>query len=162
MDMQSRIIELSRKPLTPVQFMKKSSLPKWFYDLASFVRENADREYDIDWLATCLKDIASYDKETHELTFERNAKLHYFGKRFGAFQRIAGEILQQPLETFAGMQGHTIEILLEELDNAFAYKRGFYIYFEGELLPLESWLRLTDLYGGFYFGGTLCWGDSNG
>lgn len=152
--MHSRIIELSDTKIPAKERIDWNSIPEWFYgSIADYADNSRDRKGDIEWFIKALNGAASINS-LGKLVFVENAKVVYFGKRYERFLDHLKALESVTSEEFAGVAGD-IGQKMYRLNEEYNDKYSMYIYYKGDLSPLDEWIRETNLRKSFYFGGTV-------
>lgn len=154
--MHSRIIELSNEPILKQERMCETSVPEWFYhSVADYTNADTDRDYDIKWFLESVAYVVDVAEDGESFTFKPKAKQKYFERQYHAFLDKACELTGISLDAFVGETKYDIGMAMYKLEELYADKLSFYIYYKDKLKTLDAWIRETDLSGSFYFGGTL-------
>ena len=161
--MYSRIIELSDRRLSPEERMTRFDVPDWFFDsVADYVAQTeASRKDVIDWFMGSLNGAAAL-KDEDTLIFSRNAMRRYFAHRFETFTEQLHKLEGISEDDFVGLTGNA-DSLMDRLNEIYCDRYSVYVYcsssdcYISPLLPLDLWMRTTDLSRPFYFGGTVCY-----
>lgn len=158
--MHSRIFHLeSSKQLLEDYKLTESSIifeNEWFLNsIADYIDEDTNKESDIKWFIGYIESEVE-DKSLFEVTeynnivFKKGFKEAYFEKRFEEFKKKASEL------TLSNFCSNSYDIDLYRIEMLIEDKFGFYIYSEGELVTLDSFMRdLQDEDIKLYFGNTL-------
>lgn len=154
--MHSRIIELGDEPILEHERFSEYSVPEWFYhSVADYVVDSDDRSDDVEWFLDQIGSIVRVSKDGESFTFKPKAKQKYFEHKYHLFLDMARELSGISLDAFVGETEYDIGMSMYKLQEVFADKFDFYIYYKDQLKSLDEWIRETDLNGSFYFGGTL-------
>ena len=154
--MHSRIVELSNEPILVDERLSEGSIPEWFYHtVADYTNAATDRNQDIKWFLEHVGSIADVAENGLSFSFKPNAKQMHFERSYHAFLEKVCELTGISLNAFAGETKYDIGMAMYKLNDCFNDKFSFYIYFQDKLKTLDDWIRVTDLSGSFYFGGTI-------
>ena len=151
--MHSRIFQASLKPIDKIEYIEESNYwDHWFVgSVADYVTESDDRDEDIQWLKDCHSHHGlEFGKDDNGEFFIVKDKCAYFERSFDVFKETLDKIKDCTLEDFA--QGFHE---MWQLKNAYEDKFDFYIDADGELLSLDSFIRLCATEEKYYIGGTL-------
>ena len=152
--MHSRIIELSDSKIPAKERMTFSSLPEWFFgSVADYADDSRDRKGDIEWFVEALNGAANVNS-LGKLIFLEDAKTKYFGERYEGFLENLKSLECVTRDEFTGISGD-IGNKMYRLNEMFNDKFSMYVYYKGDLTPLDEWIRETNLRKGFFFGGTV-------
>ena len=151
--MHSRIFQVSMEPFDECDYIEESNYyDHWFTNsIADYVSDSFSRSEDLKWLEDC------YDTKGIEFGVDDNgeylvikSKQKYFKDNFEGFIDILNKIKERTLDDF--MYGipelYTLNALHED-------KYGFYIDANGELMTLDSFIRLCTTEEKYYIGGTI-------
>lgn len=154
--MHSRIFQLEFNPVEEFDLLSEETiydLNSWFLDIiGDYVDSDTDREEDIEWLLrylSSLSDRFKFDEEQGTITFFEGFKEDYFRDRYNKMKEAVEKIT---LKEFAGVEG---QLNLFDIMTAIEDRFGFYVYHEGVLQNMDSFVRLLEPNRPYYFGATL-------
>lgn len=158
--MHSRIIQVSKSPIEPVDYTQPVEIPDYFQaSIADYVIEVDDRQEELDYVMESFKGILVAGTEKNSFCVTDEGRKQYFQGGYQRFREICALMLTMSLDAFIGTEtgpeGKAVSQFMYELNEAYADKYGFYIYENDELQPLCEWLREADTNVVYYFGNVL-------
>lgn len=154
--MHSRIFEIGKEPIQPAERLAVDTIPEWFFEaIADYASANTNREADIKWFVGELANVIEASEDGESFSFLPDGKLSYFRRKFNTFLEQANILTGISLEAFAGETKFEIDMAMYRLNAAYDDNFELYIYIDGTLITVDSWIRSGKLNGSFYFGGTI-------
>ena len=151
--MHSRIFQVDIKPIDECDYIEESNYwDHWFLnEVADYVVDSRDRNYDIDWLKSC------YESKGIEFGADKNGKYfivknkrNYFADKFEAYTEVLDKLQHYTLDDFInGIHD------MWSLKNYYEEKFGFYVDVDGELLSFDGFIRYCTTDIKYYIGGTI-------
>lgn len=155
--MHSTVYELSTHPIPAEEQLSPGYLPDWFFDTIANYATGMSGTERADSIATLAEHFGTLcDRNGDQIRFSPLLKQHYFKERHKYFMEAAKALTQTEYNVFAGITPATaFHLALNSITESYTDKYSFYIYEEGELSPLDNWLRSADISKPFYVGGTI-------
>lgn len=151
--MHSRIFQVSLNPINPHEYIEVYDyLEHWFArEIADYI-DSSNRSDDIDWLSRDVKDRGCFvGKDEHGFYLEVYDKEKYFESAYKRFCKALQDVKDITLAEFTnGVSRHIFDLSDSHTD-----KFGFYVDADGELMPLDKFVRLCKAGLKYYIGGTL-------
>ena len=155
--MHSTVYELADHPIAAEKFISPGYLPHWvFTSVADYATEMSGAER-ADSIATLPEHFGSLcDRSGDQISFSPQLKQTYFKESHRYFKEAAKALSKTDYDVFAGITPTTaFHLALNSITESYTDKYSFYIYEDGELSPLDNWLRSADISKPFYVGGTI-------
>lgn len=155
--MHSTVYELADHPIAAEKYISPGYLPDWFFgSVADYATEMSDAER-ADSIATLAEHFGSLcDRNGDQMNFSPQLKQIYFKESHRYFKEAAKALSKTDYDVFAGITSATaFHLALNSITESYTDKYSFYIYEDGELSPLDNWLRSADISKPFYVGGTI-------
>lgn len=160
--MHSRIFQIESSPVDVEDRICEDTIPEWFTgSIADYVADiKADnREEEIEWLmSTNFGKVC--ERVGDELTFKIDVG-DFFEKDFELFKETVDGLSKVTFDQF--ISGHQTDIpvnktlyhLMFTLKEAYDDKYGFYVWNDGDLCTMQSWMRHVEPCGVYYLGGIV-------
>lgn len=155
--MHSRIFQVKTKPIDGQDYIRESDYyDHWFtHQIADYVNEDTDRDYDIKWLSECAKGYEVGEDDNGEYLIV-NSKEEYFASAYARFNHLLAQIGKPTMADFIDVNG----IDMWRVNNAYEDKFGFYIdnydcQYGSELMTLDAFIRRCDVGVKYYIGNTI-------
>ena len=149
--MHSRIFQASFDPIDKSDYIEESNYwDHWFTNsVADYVNGDCNRNEDIEWFKNCVKGFEFGTDDNGEYFIVKNRE-EYFKSAFERFKSILDKIKDCTIKDFS-------EGIFEvwQLKNEYEEKYGFYIDVDGELMSLDSFVRLCATEEKYYIGATI-------
>lgn len=155
--MHSTVYELSDHPIPASQQISPGYLPDWFFgsvcDYATKMSD-AERENSIKCLTNHFGGLCS--RNGNQISFSPQLKQQYFKESHMYFKKAAEALADTDYDIFAGItSAAAFHLALNSIAESYTDKYSFYVYQNGELSPLDNWLRSADISKPLYVGGTI-------
>ena len=150
------IFQIGREPINKNKHMTSSDIPEDFYAaIAEYIDDGCDRERNIQFFIELFGDQILLSDNGESFTFRPAVKQTYFRRKYSAFIDKAAELSGVSLDAFVGKTPYPISSAMYELNRAFSDRFGNYVYCDGDLYPLDQWVREESLKGTYFFGETI-------
>jgi len=151
--MHSRIFQIECDPVPREEWIEEELMPEWFTDSVADYVVNVgpdEREDDIDWLMrTDFGQVCKQDGD--KLTFNIDVGA-FFDESFEKFEEALAKLKEAKFNHFAS---GGLEHLMFQLNDAYNDKYSFYVWQDGELYTLQSWMRQVKPLSVYYLGGIV-------
>ena len=145
--MHSTVYELADHPIPESSYITPGYLPDWFFgSVADYATEMSGAER-ADSIATLAEHFGSLcNCNGNQLIFSPQLKQDYFKKSHQYFKKAAVALSETDYDVFAGITSATaFHLALNSITESYTDKYSFYIYEDGDLSPLDNWLRSADI-----------------
>lgn len=156
--MHSRVFEISTEPIAEEDRLTSDGLSDGFFSsVADYAVDSDNREEDIKWFFECAHDVIVPNEDKSGFRLVPGAKEAYFKNAFQQFKECLAVLSTATLGAFAGTENgplsDSMDMWMYKLKSAYSDKFSFYIYSDGEMFPMDDWMRHADLNESYFFGG---------
>ena len=157
--MHNFVYQIEHEPIPEANRTTYYHLPDWFrFAISDYAEEMTgdSRKAAIDSLVCRFGETCT--EKNNQLTFAPQVKQHYFRSNFDYFKSALSVLQEVNLDAFSGSTPTPVlHAAMRGLAESYDDDRSAYVYSDGELQTLDSWLRNTDLSADtpLYLGGVI-------
>lgn len=156
MDMHSRIIQVSKEPVTKDKYISEAFVPDWFYNTADYVIETESRIDEVERVEGYLKRRgAEFNTEEDNAYFIISDREKYFENDYRSFVNKLEELHKiTDINSFIEPYGQ-VSSLLFKIDELYDPRFDFYVVYKEEFMTMASFMRTCDTGCKYYIGEIL-------